>query len=137
MNEQELKQAYYELACAEVRYRASQQLVGRPYKLERWYKLAYKLCVDEVSLIDACSYSGLDRGDVYQRKFKFVGMRTKGIRKQKGNTGRKFYDYGFKLECVERVLVYGFSKLQVTKDAGISYPSIDLWILKYKLGDLN
>lgn len=87
MTNEELKQAYYKLALAELNHRYN-QVMGRPWNKQKWDKLAYLICMAEVSLYEACNATGILQSDVYRRKLRFIGARSITTTKQ-GNLQKK------------------------------------------------
>ena len=102
MSPDELKQAYYELALAEIEHRVASKHPsdkGRPTDWERYRKLAKLLCLDGVTLYEAALIIKTGRNNIYNRKFKFVDCRPRNNLNQ-GNRLKVSYSKEEKLEIL-------------------------------------
>lgn len=136
MTEYELREAYYKLACLEVNHRCDEnaKTSGRPYNREKLLEVARLLCMEEMTLYEACKVTGQDRSTLYRHKLRFIELRSRETKQ--GNRERKFYSYEFKLECVER-LAEGFSQTEVMRDSGVTWVTLKMWYMQYQLGKLK
>lgn len=136
MNLQEIKEAYYQLALAEIHHMVeSRGSIGRPFNTDKWLKLAYLICVEDKSLYRAAELVNLKMSYIYERKLRFIGVRPS----KTGNCGhheRKFYTLEYKQMQVARILS-GEQYSTVTQETGVRYITLSRWVLQQATGKLR
>lgn len=133
MTIQELKEAYYQLAVAELNIKFNTNKVGRPFNKEKWLTLAKLICLDEVTLYEACRIAGINY--VYQHKLRFIGCRAANDTSKQGNRARKSYTLGEKLTILSELSNKTYK--EVTEEYGVTYPTLAKWVLQRDAGKIK
>lgn len=135
MNVQELKEAYYQLALAELELMFNNNSKGRKFNKLPWQELAKLICLDDVSLYQACKIVHIGQSEIYKRSLRFVGTRVSAGTSNQGNRLRKSYTLEQKLSILTDI-DKGKGYNQVSRDTDIPYCTLSKWMLQRQAGKL-
>lgn len=127
MTPEELKQAYYQLALAEIDMRASLQKRGKPTNTAKWKELAELICLKDYTLYKATYELGMTRTAVVRQNYRFVRCRT-AVETRQGNLSLRSYTREEKLKVLKMLEKHSYA--EVRKKLGVSYPTLQKWKLQ-------
>lgn len=128
----EVIQAFYKLAVAEINMRADLHKVGCLQKTAEWLKLAKLVCLDGYSVLRACEHVSLTRKQVYRGGFLFVRALPEPIKRSKRVKG-KYYSNEVK-QLVIKLRNGGSTYDEITRLTGLSYNTASKWVMMAKAG---
>lgn len=127
-----VKQAFYRLAIAEINLRAEVRKVGPLPRTAEWLKFAELVCLDNYSVLRACEIVSLNRNSIYRAGFLFVRALPEPDKRPKRIKG-KYYSSETKAAVI-KLRSEGATYDEITRLTGINYNTASKWVMMNKAG---
>lgn len=127
-----VKQAFYKLALAEIHLRAEAHKTGPLCKTSEWIKFAKLVCLDGYSVMRACECVALERTSIYRAGFLFVRALPEPDKRSRKIKG-KYYSSETKTAVI-KLRCEGATYEDITRLTGIPYNTASKWVMMHKAG---